>query len=104
MSLAYKEGRGPSKNPSEGWYAGELCFFDNYIIPLAEKLRECGVFGVSSDECLNYARENRKEVRERVTCNRKIRCLLPGFLSGLSLCRCMYLRSGLSKGNRLLKK
>jgi hypothetical protein len=35
-------------------------FFDNYVIPLATKLRECGVFGVSSDECLSYAAENRR--------------------------------------------
>ena len=62
MTLAYEEGRGPTKPPSEGWYAGELWFFDNYVIPLAKKLEECGVFGVSSDECLNYALENRKEV------------------------------------------
>lgn len=61
MFLAYKEGRG-GKDPSEGWYDGELWFFDNYIIPLAKKLEECGVFGVSSDECLNYALENRREV------------------------------------------
>jgi len=31
------------------------------VIPLARKLKECGVFGVSSDEYLNYAIENRKE-------------------------------------------
>ena len=31
------------------------------MIPLAKKLEECGVFGVTSDECLNYALENRKE-------------------------------------------
>ena len=30
-------------------------------IPLAKKLKECGVFGVSSDEYLNYALENRQE-------------------------------------------
>lgn len=36
-------------------------FFDNYVIPLAKKLKECGVFGVSSDEYLNYALENRRE-------------------------------------------
>jgi hypothetical protein len=29
--------------------------FDNYVIPLARKLKECNVFGVSSDEYLNYA-------------------------------------------------
>lgn len=62
MTLAYEEGRGGAKHPSDGWYAGELWFFDNYVIPLAKKLEECRVFGVSSDECLNYALENRKEV------------------------------------------
>jgi hypothetical protein len=34
---------------------------DFYVIPLAEKLSECGVFGVSSDETLEYALENRRE-------------------------------------------
>ena len=58
--LAYKAGRSP-KDPSGGWYQGELGFFDNYIIPLAKKLQNCGVFGVSSDEYLNYALENRRE-------------------------------------------
>lgn len=60
MYRAYKEGRA-DKDPSEGWYKGEIWFFDNYIIPLAKKLKECGVFGVSSDDYLNYAMENRKE-------------------------------------------
>ena len=50
-----------SADPSEGWYKGELGFFDFYIIPLAKKLKECGCFGVSSDEYLNYAMANRKE-------------------------------------------
>ena len=49
------------KDPSGGWYQGELGFFDFYIIPLAKKLFTCGVFGVSSDEFLNYATINRKE-------------------------------------------
>lgn len=48
-------------DPSVGWYKGEMGFFDFYIIPLAKKLKECGVFGVSSDEFLNYAVANRKE-------------------------------------------
>eukprot|EP00980_Cylindrotheca_fusiformis_P011171 scaffold2563_cov124-Cylindrotheca_fusiformis.AAC.2 len=60
MYLAYQDGRS-DKDPSQGWYKGELWFFDNYVIPLAKKLEECGVFGVASDECLNYALENRKE-------------------------------------------
>jgi hypothetical protein len=42
-----------------------LGFFDNYIIPLAKKLKDCNIFGVSSDECLNYAVMNRAEWVER---------------------------------------
>jgi hypothetical protein len=60
MYVAYKMGRSPS-DPSVGWYKGELWFFDNYVIPLAKKLDECGVFGVASDECLFSAIENRRE-------------------------------------------
>ena len=60
LHKAYREGRAES-NPSEFWYKGEIGFFDFYIIPLAKKLKECGVFGVSSDEYLNYAMKNREE-------------------------------------------
>eukprot|EP00980_Cylindrotheca_fusiformis_P017450 scaffold5439_cov132-Cylindrotheca_fusiformis.AAC.9 len=60
MYKAYKSGRA-AKDPSEFWYEGEIGFFDFYIIPLAKKLEECGVFGVSSHEYLNYAEQNRKE-------------------------------------------
>jgi hypothetical protein len=56
----YLSGRSET-DPSEGWYKGEIGFFDFYIIPLAKKLENCGVFGVSSDECLQYARANRNE-------------------------------------------
>ena len=47
------------------WYKGELGFFDFYIIPLAKKLKKCGVFGVASDEYLNYALKNRQEWEDR---------------------------------------
>ena len=57
---AFLTGRSDT-DPSEGWYKGEIGFFDHYIIPLARKLKECGVFGVSSDEYLSYATENRRE-------------------------------------------
>ena len=57
---AYLDGRA-EKDPSEGWYKGELGLYDFYIIPLAKKLADCGVFGVSSDEYLNYAVANRAE-------------------------------------------
>ena len=57
---AFKEGRA-EKNPLDGWYEGEIGFYDYYIIPLCKKLSQCGVFGVASDEYLNYAEQNRKE-------------------------------------------
>jgi hypothetical protein len=57
---AYRNGRADT-DPAEGWYKGEMGFFDFYIIPLAKKLKDCGVFGVSSDEYLNYAVKNREE-------------------------------------------
>lgn len=52
-------------DPSLNWYKGEIGFFDFYIIPLAKKLKECGVFGVSCDEYLNYAIKNRQEWEAR---------------------------------------
>ncbi|KAL7569354.1 hypothetical protein ACA910_010443 [Epithemia clementina (nom. ined.)] len=64
MYLAYKQGRA-EKNPGEFWYQGELGFFDFYVIPLAKKLSDCGVFGVSSEEYLSYAKKNREEWENR---------------------------------------
>lgn len=64
MYKAFEEGR-MENNPAENWYRGEMGFFDFYIIPLAKKLKECGVFGVSSDEYLSYALQNRKEWEAR---------------------------------------
>eukprot|EP00934_Nitzschia_sp_Nitz4_P005500 Nitzschia sp. Nitz4//scaffold381_size12975//22//4397//NITZ4_008988-RA/size12975-processed-gene-0.7-mRNA-1//-1//CDS//3329549898//5490//frame0 len=55
---AYRAGRA-EKSPADYWYQGELGFFDFYIIPLSKKLRDCGVFGSTSDENLNYALNNR---------------------------------------------
>jgi hypothetical protein len=64
MYTAYQEGR-MGADPSTFWYKGGIGFFDNYIIPLAKKLKDCNVFGVSSDECLNYAMKNRHEWETR---------------------------------------
>ena len=57
---AYVEGKA-EKNPAEFWFKGEIGFFNFYIIPLTKKLKDCGVFGVSSDEYLNYAQKNLAE-------------------------------------------
>lgn len=64
MMEAYEAGRA-AVNPAEFWYEGEIGFFDFYIIPLARKLKECGVFGVSSGEYLTYAVENRHQWEEQ---------------------------------------
>jgi 3'5'-cyclic nucleotide phosphodiesterase len=61
---AYLNGR-MTTDPSITWYEGELGFYDFYIIPLAKKLKECGVFGVSSYEYLQYAMNNRAEWASR---------------------------------------
>ena len=50
-----------NEDPNDRWYEGEIGFFDFYVIPLAKKLKECGVFGVSGDEYLQYAEWNRQE-------------------------------------------
>jgi len=60
MYLAFQRGRS-DKDPSEFWYKSEIGFFDFYVIPLAKKLSDCGVFGVSSHEYLEYANKNRVE-------------------------------------------
>lgn len=57
---SYKAGRA-AKDPSIDWYQGEKGFFDFYIIPLTQRLKDCGVFGVSSAEYLRYAELNRKQ-------------------------------------------
>ncbi len=48
-------------DPSSNWYIGELGFFDYYLIPLAMKLKECGVFGASGYEYISYVLKNKKE-------------------------------------------
>ena len=64
MCQAFDQGRATT-HPADNWYQGEIGFFDFYIIPLAKKLKDCGVFGVSSDEYLNYATRNRNEWESR---------------------------------------
>mmetsp|Transcript_26865 Transcript_26865/g.75436 ORF Transcript_26865/g.75436 Transcript_26865/m.75436 type:complete len:1451 (-) Transcript_26865:178-4530(-) len=60
MHMAYHSNRLPS-DPTLGWYNGEIWFFDNYVIPLAQRLDECGVFGEAGKEFLKNAQWNRRE-------------------------------------------
>ena len=64
MYNSYADGR-MEKDPSEAWYEGEIKFFEGIVIPLAERMEKCGVFGVSSLECLNNAKKNLEEWKER---------------------------------------
>jgi hypothetical protein len=60
LSKAYQSNRARS-DPSEFWYDGEIGFFDAYIIPLAQRLKDCPAFDASGQELLHYAKSNRKE-------------------------------------------
>ena len=65
MYTAYKEGRSDT-DPSLTWYRGEIGFFDHYVIPLANRLKEFGEFlGVSGDEVLDFAKKNRAEWKDK---------------------------------------
>lgn len=61
---AYRNGRA-ADDPAVRWYEKELVFFDDYVIPLAQQLKDCGVFGISGGEYLMYATQNRQEWYER---------------------------------------
>ena len=64
MWAAYSNGRAEN-DPTENWYKGEIGFFDSYIIPLATKLKDCGVFGTAGDEYLGNALRNKAEWIEK---------------------------------------
>lgn len=60
MYIAYKSGRAGT-DPTDTWYKGEFGFFDFYVMPLARKLKSCGVFDKVCDDWLNNAITNRKQ-------------------------------------------
>lgn len=62
--LAWKNGR-TDRDPSVRWVESELGFFDQYVIPLAEKLNGAGVFGAAGIQYLESARENRQELARK---------------------------------------
>ena len=43
------------------WYRHELNYFDKFVIPSAEKVKEAGVLGALGNEILIYAQQNRRE-------------------------------------------
>jgi hypothetical protein len=59
MTLAFRNGRS-SFDPSSNWYQGEIGFFDHYVIPLAKKMKEAGVFGSAGAPYLAFATSNKE--------------------------------------------
>ena len=57
---AYHNGRS-ERNPADSWYISELCFFDNFVIPLAKRLGQSGVLGRAGSDFLKHAQVNRKQ-------------------------------------------
>jgi hypothetical protein len=62
--VAYIQGTGngsgtQQQDPVVDWYTGELQFLDQYVLPLTDRLKVCGVFGWSSQEFQNWALQNR---------------------------------------------
>jgi hypothetical protein len=60
MYVAYETGRSKT-NPAEGWYQGEIWFFDNCVIPMAGRIKGTGVFGAQGEDSLRNALDNKKE-------------------------------------------
>jgi hypothetical protein len=58
--VEYLTGRA-GQHPLDYWYNGELSFFDYYIIPLANRLREFHAFGDDADGYVHNATQNRAE-------------------------------------------
>lgn len=58
MYTAFLDGRA-DKDPSNGWYKGELWFFDNWVIPLAQNLKNTGVLNIISERLIDQAKSNR---------------------------------------------
>ena len=59
MYQAFHCGRA-ERDPAKSWYVGELAFFDRFVVPLASRLQQTGVLGLSGDEFLKAAMENRR--------------------------------------------
>jgi hypothetical protein len=90
---AYQGGRG-HLNPADYWYDGELAYFDDCVLPLARYLRDSRIFGVSSEELVNYALRNREEWERKgqEIVASMVRRLRPKFRAGPSMIasrRCM---------------
>mmetsp|Transcript_28554 Transcript_28554/g.68072 ORF Transcript_28554/g.68072 Transcript_28554/m.68072 type:complete len:532 (+) Transcript_28554:23-1618(+) len=51
-------------DPSARWYENQIGFFNHYILPLAGKMKSCGVLGTTGDVFELFAAENLKRWKE----------------------------------------
>jgi len=49
------------RNPRDFWYDTQIEYFTFHVIPLAKKLKECGVFGLRSTDYVDCAMKNLAE-------------------------------------------
>lgn len=69
LYVAFKVGRSDTE-PSADWYENQLGFYKIYVIPLAEKMRQCKVFGPLGGEWVNNAtsiRDRWKKEGDQIT-------------------------------------
>lgn len=65
MYQAFVDGRSQN-DPFEGWYEGEIAFYDNTVLPLVRRLQQTGAFvAASTDSHLDYATQNRSQWQEK---------------------------------------
>ena len=63
LHAARSAGRLPF-DPSARWYENQIGFFNHYILPLAGKMKSCGVLGTTGDIFQLFAAENLKRWKE----------------------------------------
>ena len=57
LNDAHVSGRGD--DPASNWFNGQIGFFDFYVIPLAKRLQQSGVFGIAGDSFVENAVNNK---------------------------------------------
>ena len=59
LYVAHMVGR-LSFDPCENWYTNQIGFFNHYILPLTQKMKDCGVFGHTGSVFEYFATENKE--------------------------------------------
>jgi hypothetical protein len=72
LKKAYVQGRGA--DPQEGWFKNQIGFLEAYLLPLARKLDDTGVFGDTRGSMFEKIVEDSKErwMKEGASCTTEI--------------------------------